>query len=156
MNALRIFAHVPRPRSLVRPGRALPVVVTDETTTAIIAPAIPSPIEEKETEEVVEHIDPELTSAIEPMSCEQTIIDVLVTPPHYGETIEAAYRRKERELTELFATLSRGEAATLLKRLSDPRTEDALATRFARLVIDRRTRLLTLLADAPRREARRR
>jgi hypothetical protein len=156
MNALRIFAHVPRLRSLVRPGRPLPLVVNDETTTAIIAPAITSPIEENETKEVLEHIDRDVTSVIETMTCEQTIIDILVTPPHYGETIEAAYRRKERELTELFATLARGEAAALLKRLSDPRTEDALATRFARLVIDRRTRLLTLLADAPRREARRR
>jgi hypothetical protein len=156
MNALRIFAHAPRPRSLVRPGRPLPVLVTEETTTKI-APVIATPIEEEQTkEDVIEHVEPEVTYAIEKMSCEQTIIDVLVTPPHYGETIEAAYRRKERELTELFATLSRSEAAVLLKRLSDPRTEDALATRFARLVVDRRTRLLALLADAPRREARRR
>ena len=153
MNALRIFAHAPRPRSLVRPGRPLPMAIVEETTTPVIA----APIEEEQTkEDVVEHVDPEVTFAIEKMSCEQTIIDVLVTPPHYGETIESAYRRKERELTELFSTLARSEAAVLLKRLSDPRTEDALATRFARLVIDRRTRLLALLADAPRREARRR
>jgi hypothetical protein len=127
------------------------VVVAEETTEIIESSAIPSPIEDE-----VEHVDPEETCAIVPMSCEQTIIDVLVTPPRYGETIEAAYRRKERELTELFATLDRNEASTLLKRLSDPRTEDALAMRFARLVVDRRTRLLALLADAPRREARRR
>ncbi|MDQ3370840.1 MAG: hypothetical protein M3680_35930 [Myxococcota bacterium] len=157
MNALRIFAHAPRPRSLVRPGRAQPLAIVEETTTAIVAPTIAPPIEEETTkEDIVEHIDPEVTYAIEKMSCEHTIIDVLVTPPRYGETIEAAYRRKERELTELFANLGRGEAAVLLKRLSDPRTYDALATRFARLVVDRRTRLLALLADAPRREARRR
>ncbi|MBA3503456.1 MAG: hypothetical protein H0T65_24050 [Deltaproteobacteria bacterium] len=141
----------------MRPGRAQPLAIVEETT-AIVAFASAPPIEEETTtkEDIVEHIDPEVTYAIERMSCEQTIIDVLVTPPHYGETIEAAYRRKERELTELFANLGRGEAAVLLKRLSDPRTDDALATRFARLVVDRRTRLLALLADAPRREARRR
>ena len=156
MNALRIFAHDLRPRALVRPGRPLPQLVVADETTAVMAPPIPSPIDEEEEASVTHHIDPEVTCVIEPMSCEQTIIDVLVTPPHYGETIEAAYRRKERELTELFATLARSEASMLLKRLSDPRTEDALAMRFARLVVDRRTRLLALLADAPRREARKR
>jgi hypothetical protein len=150
MNVLRIFAHAPRPRVLARPGRPVPQTIVDETTEVIVTPP---PANE---EVVVEHVDPEATSAIQPMSCEQTILDVLITPPHYGETIEAAYRRKERELTELFATLTRTEASVLLKRLSDPRTDDVLATRFSRLVVDRRTRLIALLADAPRREARRR
>lgn len=157
MNVLRIFAHAPRPRVLARPGRSVPQTIIEETTEVVeqmttqIVAAPPA-----NEEAVVEPVDPEATSAIQPMSCEQTILDVLVTPPRYGETIEAAYRRKERELTELFATLGRGEASVLLKRLSDPRTEDVLATRFSRLVVDRRTRLLALLADAPRREARRR
>ena len=155
MNVLRIFAHSSRPRVLLRPGRSLPETIAEELTQVTVEEPT-APIVTASEEAVVEHVDPEATYAIQPMSCEQTILDVLVTPPHYGETIEAAYRRKERELTELFATLSRGEATVLLKRLSDPRTEDAVAMRFSRLVIDRRTRLLTLLADAPRREARRR
>ena len=153
MNVLRIFAHAPRPRVLARPGRPVPQTIVDETTEVITTIAAAPPANE---DVVVEPVDPEATSAIQPMSCEQTILDVLITPPRYGETIEAAYRRKERELTELFATLTRNDANVLLKRLSDPRTDDVLATRFARLVVDRRTRLLALLADAPRREARRR
>lgn len=153
MNALRIFAHASRRRPLPRPSRPtrapaptpLAVVEDEESTQTEVTTAV-----------VVDTVEPEVTTAIEQMSCEQTMIDVLTSSPHYGETIELAYRRKERELTELFATLSRAEAATLHKRLVDPQAEDQLAMRFARLVVDRRLRLLAMLADAPRREARRR
>lgn len=125
-----------------------PVAIVEDEESTQIAVAAPAP--------TVEAIEPEVTTAIEQMSCEQTMIDILSSSPHYGETIELAYRRKERELTELFATLSRAEATALHKRLADPREEDKLASRFARLVVDRRLRLLAILADAPRREARRR
>ena len=138
------------------PVAPLVVAEDEESTQTAITTAVVVDTVEPEVTAVVETVEPEVTTAIEQMSCEQTMIDVLTSSPHYGETIELAYRRKERELTELFATLARGEAATLHKRLSDPRDGDTLASRFARLVIDRRTRLLAILADAPRREARRR
>jgi hypothetical protein len=152
MNALRIFAHVPRRRSLARPGKPpsppLAVVVATEDE-EMIAPAItePEPVPVIEVSEPIEMI----AAAIE-----QTICDVLASGPAVGETIDAAYRRKERELSDVFGSLTRSEAAILLRRFSDPRADDVLAQRFTRLVVDRRTRLLGVLADIPRRAARRR
>jgi hypothetical protein len=80
------------------------------------------------------------------------VIDVLASAPEPGETIDAAYRRKERDLGQLFASLTRAEASVLHRRLSDPDPGDGVAAAFARLVVDRRTRLLAFLAEAPRRE----
>jgi hypothetical protein len=129
MSALRIFAHVPSRRSLVRPGRVMPIVV------------VPPP--EPETD--IAPLDPAI---------ERRIINILESAPQFGETIDAAYRRKERALAEAFAILSRNDAANLQRRLDQPRADDDLAQRFARLVVDRRTRLLAVLADIPRRRAR--
>lgn len=64
-----------------------------------------------------------------------------------------AFRRKEHALGALFATLSVMEARALHARLSNPRPGDAVAARFATLVIERRARLLGGLAGARRREA---
>jgi hypothetical protein len=78
---------------------------------------------------------------------------VLESPQEYGETIEVAFRRKEQALVSLFAALGPRDALALHARLSSPREGDALAARFARLVRERRDRLLAFLADARRREA---
>ena len=196
-QALRIFAHAPRRRSLVRPGRSLGVVrASDELPIAPVrgqpqataAACSPAPIEKVETVEQIEKIEKiemvetnaiehleqtekiarvetneklEKVERIEPFAplaaaIEQTILDILASTPDYGETIEAAYRRKERALADVFGALTRSEAATMQRRLTERRDGDALAQRFARLVVDRRTRLLAVLADTPRREARRR
>jgi hypothetical protein len=150
-QALRIFAKTPRPRSLVRPGRPPLVVVVATKHEEAVAPAIaePTPVEPVA-------IDPPLRETIEMIAfaIEQTIVDILASAPQYGETIDAAYRRKECALAEVFGSLTRKEAATLHRRLSEPRADDTLAQRFTRLVVDRRTRLLAVLADIPRREAR--
>ena len=127
-QALRIYAHAPARPTLARPHRTPP---------------------------------PKLVCIVEPVdaehfTCEPHVIAILERPPHPGETIEIAYRRKERELVDIFRTLDRATAAALHRRLSEPRTDDELATRFARLLVERRTRLLAVLADAPRRDASRR
>lgn len=146
--ALRIFAHAPRKRALARPARTpLPLVVADESS-ELTAPSI-----------VIDTIETEVTQVIERdevIALEPSILQALAAPPRYGETIDAGYRRKERELAELFGALSRSEAATLERRLTAAREGDVLAQRFARLVVDRRMRLLAILADIPRREALRR
>ena len=151
-QALRIFATAPRPRSLVRPGRPPLNVVVVTQDEEVVAPAIaePTPVEP-----AVE-IEPPLRDTIEMIAhaIEQTIAEILASAPEYGETIDSAYRRKERALAEVFGSLTRKEAATLHRRLSEPRADDTLAQRFTRLVVDRRTRLLAVLADIPRREAR--
>ena len=169
-QSLRIFARIPDRSPLVRPTRPrseLHALVSreddEEEVTKVAVPmavAEPGAVEHVEPEIVV-RVDSEATHAIEraesiSMAIEDTIIEILATSPAYGETIEAAYRRKERELAVLFASLTRIEAAALQRRLTAPRADDVLAQRFARLVVERRTRLLALLAETPRREARRR
>jgi hypothetical protein len=81
------------------------------------------------------------------------LLAVLDAPPVAGETIDVEFRRKERDLLARFAALPVDAALALHKRLSTPRDGDELAARFARLVADRRARLLEFLADARRREA---
>ena len=93
-------------------------------------------------------------STLQPSHCvDREILAVFDSPPELGETIEAQHRRKERLLGELFARLSVIEARALHGRLSNPGNHDPIATRFARLIPERRTRLLVFLADARRREA---
>lgn len=126
MTELRIFAHAPNRRSLVRPGRPQPVVPIVEST-------------------------PEVT---ETLPVESILLEILALAPEPGETIEVAYRRKEHALADVLARLSRDDAALLHRRLLDPQADDVLAQRFQRLVVERRTRLLAILADVPRRRAR--
>lgn len=81
------------------------------------------------------------------------LIAVLDAPLAPGETALAGYARKERDLGGLFAQLAVMEARAMHARLSSGRAGDELATKFARLVTDRRARLLAFLADARRRAA---
>lgn len=71
-----------------------------------------------------------------------------------GETVELEFRRKENDIGQLFA-FDVLHARELHRRLAQPSAQDALATKFARLVPERRHRLLMFLADARRREAQR-
>lgn len=81
------------------------------------------------------------------------LISILEAPLHYGETAREGFLRKEAELRTAFAALPVATQRALHARLANPRTGDALATKFAGLTADRRMRLLTFLADARRREA---
>ena len=81
------------------------------------------------------------------------LLAILDEPRQPGETAEAHFRRKETALGTAFAALRAIEAMALHKRLSSPGPDDALASRFARMTIDRRHRLLAFLRDARRREA---
>jgi hypothetical protein len=78
------------------------------------------------------------------------IIDAPLAP---FETIHDGFRRKERELLEVFARLTIIEAHTLRARLMNAWPDDALVARFGRLTIDRRTRIIEFLAGARRRQA---
>ncbi len=95
------------------------------------------------------------TTVIERVSpaAEHALLAILDASPQRGETLHVAYGRKERELGTAFAKLAVSEARALLRRLSTPRADDALAVRFGRLVPDRRQRLLAFLGDARRRDA---
>ncbi len=84
------------------------------------------------------------------------ILGVLTSSTEIGETVELAFRRKERQLGELFAVLSVAEAQALHRRLSIASAGDHVAELFNRMTVERRGRLLTFLADARRREVCRR
>ena len=80
----------------------------------------------------------------------------ILTRPQAGyDSADIHFRRIEHEIGAYFATLSLPAARALLTRLrrGTVTADDALVARFHRLVGDRRERLLTFLADAPRRAA---
>jgi hypothetical protein len=88
-----------------------------------------------------------------PLEVEGRALAVLEAPADPAEPIELAFRRKEHELRTLFGVLSSGEALVLFRRLTLACPDDNLASKFARLVAERRARLLAFLEAAPRREA---
>ena len=82
---------------------------------------------------------------------ERELLEILRAPA--TGTARGAFRFKEHALGAVFARLSPVQARALHHRLANPGDGDALAAAFARLVIDRRVRLLGFLADARRRAA---
>jgi hypothetical protein len=88
-----------------------------------------------------------------PVVVELQMCAILMAPIGMNETIDRGFARKECELTALFGSLTPLQARTLHRRLANPRTDDSVATLFARLVAERRTRLLVFLAGARRRAA---
>lgn len=86
-------------------------------------------------------------------SHDAALVAILDAPLHEGEPAQLGFFRKEAELRAAFAALPVLAARALHARLANPRTNDVLATKFARLVAERRNRLLAFLADARRREA---
>ncbi|MEO8704690.1 MAG: hypothetical protein ABI867_31835 [Kofleriaceae bacterium] len=88
-----------------------------------------------------------------PVTIDARLLVILDGPLATGETFAAGYARKEADLGTAFAQLTPADARALHARLATPRLGDELATKFARLTIERRTRLLTFLADARRRQA---
>lgn len=87
------------------------------------------------------------------VALEREIIAALDRQPDPGERIEFAFRRKEAELTTLFARLSIADARELNRRLTLQLDGDPIVSRFARMIAARRTRLMAFLADARRRAA---
>ena len=93
------------------------------------------------------------TSSVIATSHDARLLAILETRLPDGEPTHVGYARKERELGEAFAQLPIFDQRALHARLSNPRPNDALALRFARLTIERRIRLLAFLNDARRRAA---
>jgi len=88
-----------------------------------------------------------------PDAIENEVIAILNSPSYPGETIEAAFTRKEQQLRNTFARLTPLEARALHQRLEACRQGDQLASLFGRLIAPRRARLLAFLSGARRREA---
>jgi len=83
------------------------------------------------------------------------LIEILDAPLAPGEIASIGYRRKEEAIGAVLATLTALESRALLARLTAARPGDRLVEKLARLTPERRHRLLSFLADARRREARR-
>jgi hypothetical protein len=83
---------------------------------------------------------------------EQAILEILQAA-RGQEIVSEAFRRKEQELRAVFVAFTPIEAGSLLRRLSNPGPGDVLAEQFGRLVVERKQRLLAVLASAPRRAA---
>lgn len=88
-----------------------------------------------------------------PRTTDARLITILDAPLAPGETVMTGFARKEYELGAVFAQLSVFEARAMRARLANPKAGDELADKFARLTIERRSRLLSFLADARRRAA---
>ncbi|HTR49726.1 MAG TPA: hypothetical protein VMJ10_03400 [Kofleriaceae bacterium] len=86
-------------------------------------------------------------------SHDASLLAILTAPLRLGEPAQVGFLRKETELRAAFAALSAADSRALHARLANPRPDDALAAKFAGLVVDRKQRLLGFLADARRREA---
>ncbi|MEJ7598539.1 MAG: hypothetical protein WKG01_11575 [Kofleriaceae bacterium] len=147
-----IYGHRPKPAGerprAPRPEPPMPTGAGRQPAAAAAAPP-PQPLliaEVQRARPVSQHLG--LTA-----ERESAIAIALDTPVGVGETIDAFNRRKERSLGEAFAQLSVSEARILHKRLSMPELGDPIAARFARMITERRNRLLVFLADARRREA---
>jgi hypothetical protein len=91
------------------------------------------------------------TSATVVTSHDAQLLAILDAPLRNGEPATVGFARKERELCAAFETYPIFDQRALHARLSNPRPGDALADRFSRLTIERRTRLVHFLGDARRR-----
>lgn len=83
----------------------------------------------------------------------ETAIIELIDSKFPGEIASEVFRRKEHALGAIFASLSITDAWQLHRRLTVSSPLDPIATRFGRLVADRRARLINFLGDARRRSA---
>lgn len=145
-------------RSIPRPHQGLVVIAPSDSEPsnrhAFQAPTLASP---RPSEEDTPPPEPFLETPRpsppedELATIDRTLIEILARDPHPRETIDAAFRRKEQQVGEVFAGLTPAEARTIQGRLEAGLAADALARNFHRLAADRRQRLLAFLADAPRR-----
>lgn len=93
------------------------------------------------------------TSSTVVTSHDAQLLAILDAPLPHGEPATFGFARKERELAAAFETYPIFDQRALHARLSNPRPGDALAEKFSRLTIERRTRLVHFLGDARRRAA---
>lgn len=82
------------------------------------------------------------------------IAAILDEPRRVGESASETFRRKEHALGALFLHVAPSDALALHRRFVCADPDDALAHKFARLVVERRQRLLAFLTEVRRRAAR--
>lgn len=83
---------------------------------------------------------------------ETELLAILRRPVGPGQARDG-HMEKEREIGAVFARMSVAEAMALYKRLTFKLPGDVIVEAFARLIEERRARLLAFLGDARRRAA---
>ena len=121
--------------------------VRPRTNVVVVQPPVHPPTD------VVAELPPLRTPTAQPSTGDLALIAILDAPVAYGMTAREGFMRKEAELRAAFAALPVATQRALHARLSNPRAGDGLAAKFHQLTAERRTRLLSFLADARRREA---
>jgi len=102
----------------------------------------------------LEICEPERTLSWTPIALETEMLAALDTPKRDHETFDAALRRKEHEVGAVIARLTPADSLAVEKRVTLSLPGDPIAARFARLVPDRRLRLLSFAASIRRRPSR--
>lgn len=139
--------------------------LTEGDTAAVAAPAAAAAVSTSICEPIPFRTDARVPSSSEVLGLararlpqgpdaelEAAIIETLRRPISPGQGPQVGNAMRERELCELFAKLDVVQAHHLGRRLDQDRADDVLAQAFRRLVIERRQRLRTFLADARRRQ----
>lgn len=106
------------------------------------------------------HVEaPVPTTAIEPATTsadnaiEREVVRILDATPDSGESVQRTFDRKERELCELFVTLTPEERRALHDALTAEVETSRVAARIRRLTAERRARVLGSLVSTARRKA---
>jgi hypothetical protein len=101
----------------------------------------------------VPDLPPLRTASGQASTDDAALLAILDAPVPYGMTAREGFMRKEAELRAAVAALPVAGQRALHARRANPGAGEELATKFHQLTAERRTRLLTFLADARRREA---
>jgi len=84
------------------------------------------------------------------VASENAMIEILDRAASQHLLPSVAFRQKEHELGALFASLTPADSLELDRRFSVSSADDPLASRFARLVCERRNRLIAFLRSSRR------
>ena len=102
----------------------------------------------------LEICEPESTLSWAPIALEAEMLAALDAPKRDHETFDAALRRKEHEVGAVLSRLTPADSLALERRVTLSLPGDPIAARFARLLPDRRQRLLNFAASMRRRPSR--
>jgi len=102
----------------------------------------------------LEICEPEPTLSWAPIALEAEMLAALDAPKRGHETFDAALRRKEHEIGAVLSRLTPADSLVLERRVTLSLPGDPIAARFARLLPDRRQRLLNFAASIRRRPSR--
>lgn len=147
MNALRQAAPAPAPAPAARLAALAPIPA--EPAAAARVEAGPSLAGEAPPLRAVRPAPSHALSAAQVGA----LVQIITRPLEPGVTAQAGHASKEHELRQFIDTLTSGEALALHTRLRVAAAGDEVVVAFARLLGERRDRLMAYLGDSRRRAA---